>query len=177
MIILQCKDGVRPPRDAPEEEGFRASCKLYVAMTRAKKELILSFHDAASPWIAAVTGFIGTARWDEIETLDHEYRQGVPEVLPEFEPDRKIENILTLTGAEFLYTNQSRGLSLEAQDKLTELVDGRGLRAAGGGRRLKWSDIGSMLSDLRESRRPDALFGPNVANELRQHFPAYERHH
>jgi superfamily I DNA/RNA helicase len=29
LIIVQCTDGVLPPRDAPKEEEFRTSCKLY----------------------------------------------------------------------------------------------------------------------------------------------------
>ncbi|RVC68004.1 hypothetical protein EN766_30960, partial [Mesorhizobium sp. M2A.F.Ca.ET.046.02.1.1] len=161
LIILQCTDGVLPPHDAPEEEAFRASCKLYVAMTRAKRELILSFHDAASPWIAAVTSSIGTDRWSEVEVLDPALLQGVPEVLPEFEPDRQIEDASKLTGLEFVYTGHALGLSLEAQDKLIELVDGRGLRSARAGRRLKWPHMASAIADLTESRRHDLQFGPN----------------
>ena len=53
LIIVQCSDGILPPHDAPKEEEFRTSCKLYVAMTRAKRELILSFHGSLSPWIKA----------------------------------------------------------------------------------------------------------------------------
>src|ERR1019366_9553006 len=55
LIIIQCMDGVLPPHDAPKEEAFSASCKLYVAMTRAKRELILSLHNTLIPWIKAVT--------------------------------------------------------------------------------------------------------------------------
>jgi hypothetical protein len=172
LIILQCKDGVLPPHDAPKEEEFRASCKLYVAMTRAKRELILSFHDAASPWIAEVSNTIGTALWSEIEDIDPALLRGVPERLPEFEPDREVNESGKLTGLQFIYTASALGLSLEAQEKVTELVDGRGLRGAGGGsgsgRRLKWPNMGSLIADLRESRRHDLLFGSNVAEELRR---------
>ena len=51
LIIANCREGVLPAVDAPREEQFRDSCKLYVAMTRAKRELILSFTGAASPWV------------------------------------------------------------------------------------------------------------------------------
>jgi hypothetical protein len=167
LIILNCKNGVLPPHDAPVEEAYRASCKLYVAMTRAKRELILSFHGEASPWIAEVTDTIGTALWSEFEILDPALLRGIPELLPEFEPDRDIDDIGKLTGLQFLYAAHGLGLSLEAQDKLIELVDGRGLRAAGSLRRRKWQNMRSLIADLNESRRHDLQFGPNVAAELR----------
>jgi hypothetical protein len=167
LIILHCKDGVLPPIDAPHEEAFRASCKLYVSMTRAKRELILSFHGAASPWIAAVTGSIGTARWNEVENLDPAFAQGVPEVLPEFETERHEEDLGNLSGIQFVYSSYALGLSPEAQDKLIELVDGRGMRSAGGGRRLKWPSMRWLIADLMDSRKHDPLVGPNVAEELR----------
>jgi len=166
LIIIQCKDGVLPPHDAPEEEAFRASCKLYVAMTRAKRELILSFHDAASRWIQAVTGSIGEDKWSAFETLPHSLLQGVPEVLPEAESGKNIEDIGKLSGGQFIYTAHALGLSIQAQDKLIELVDGRGLVAARGNR-LRWSNMLSLLTDLRATKRYDLRFGSNVAAELR----------
>jgi hypothetical protein len=69
------------------------------------------------------------------------------------------------------YTSNALGLSLEAQDKLVDLVDGRGMRAAGGGTRLKWANMAALLDDLRASRRSDLRFGPNVVEEIRAlHF-------
>ncbi|MER9712748.1 UvrD-helicase domain-containing protein [Mesorhizobium sp. M0174] len=168
LIILNCRNGVLPPHDAPEEEAYRASCKLYVAMTRAKRELILSFNGEASPWVAEVTDTIGTALWSEFEILDPALLQGIPELLPEIEPDREIDDVGKLTGLQFLYTAHGLSSSLEAQDKLIELVDGRGLRAAGSLRRRKWQNMRSLITDLVESRRHDLQFGPNVAAELRR---------
>ena len=168
LIIVQCRDGVLPPHDAPKEEEFRTSCKLYVAMTRAKRELILSFHDAISPWIKAVTGTIGTDLWSEVESLDPLLLQGTPETLSEFEPAHDIGDISKLTGIQFIYTAQALGLSIAAQDKLIDLVDGRGARAAGSGARIKWPNINSLLNDLHANRRQDLQFGPNVAEELRK---------
>ena len=94
--------------------------------------------------------------------------QGTPESLPEIEPVKDATDAGSLTGLQFVYTTHALGLSLEAQDKLIELVDGRGMRAAGGGGRLKWPDVGSLLVDLRANRRSDLRFGPNVAEELRR---------
>ena len=171
LIILNCVDGVLPPRDAPVEESYRASCKLYVAMTRAKRELILSFHGKASPWIEAVSNTIGVESWSAFEHFDLNLLQGTPELLPEMEPDREIDEVGRLTGLQFVYTAHSLGLSLEAQDKLIELVDGRGLLRAKGGPRLKWQNISSVVADLVENHRPDQQLGPTVAAQLREFLP------
>jgi hypothetical protein len=64
------------------------------------------------------------------------------------------------------------GLSSEAQDKLVELVDGRGARSSSGGRRLRWATIGDLGLDLMTSRRNDLLLGPKVADELRSNLVA-----
>ncbi|MEZ2144789.1 3'-5' exonuclease [Bradyrhizobium sp. DN5] len=167
LIIVQCSEGVLPPRDAPKEEEFRTSCKLYVAMTRAKKELILSFHGALSAWIKAVSTTIGTGFWEEVEILEPGLMRGIPDRLPECEPIREVEDLRALTGREFIYTSQAVGLSSDAQDKLIELVDGRGLRSAGTGGRLKWPDMKSLLDDLHSGRRSDRVVGPSIAEELR----------
>lgn len=167
LIIVQCTDRVLPPRDTPVEEAHRAACKLYVAMTRARRELVLSFHGTASPWITDVSESIGTALWAEFEELDPAHIAGVPELLPEIEPESGLSSAYTLSGEQFLYTNFALGLSVEAQEKLVELVDGRGLVRSRSGRRVKWSNVGSLLRDLRQSRLHDTLLGPAVAAELR----------
>jgi hypothetical protein len=85
-------------------------------MTRARRELILSFHNAVSPWIEEVSGTIGTAMCGEVEKLEPDLLQGIPEILPEIEPDKDIEDLGKLTGIQFIYTAHALGLSLEAQD-------------------------------------------------------------
>jgi UvrD-like helicase C-terminal domain len=167
LIIVQCKDRVLPPHDSLEEERYRYACHLYVAMTRAKRELILSFHDKLSPWITQVGSTIGTAFWSDVENLDEALLQGVPDLLPEAE-NRDVVDVGRLTGLQFLFTPFALGLSVEAQDKISELVDGRGGIAAGSGRRLKWQNMDLLITDLTESRRHDPLFGPTVAAELRE---------
>ncbi|WP_262271841.1 3'-5' exonuclease [Microvirga yunnanensis] len=167
LIIVGCCDGVLPAHDAPPEEAFRETCKLYVAMTRAKRELILSFHGAASPWIRAVSGTIATDQWASSEVLEPAYLAGVPETIPEIDPDTQTDDTGALTGLQYLYTSRTLSLSGEAQDKLIDLVDGKGARAAGGGRRLRWANVGSLAANLRDSRRHDNLLGPKVAEELR----------
>lgn len=166
LIIVQCTSRVLPPADAPEEERHRAACKLYVAMTRAKRELILSFHGAASPWLTTVDDYLATDLWSEIEELRPEYLIGTPEVLAEMQ-DPSLGDVLDLTGSQFVYTGHAIGLSLEAQNKLVELVDGRGAIRGGSGQRIRWKNVGSLFGDLASNRLSDRTVGPVVAEELR----------
>jgi hypothetical protein len=167
LIVVNCCEHVLPARDAPAEEGFRDICKLYVAMTRAKHELVLSFHGSASKWLLAVSGTISMDHWQTVENLDVNLLQGAPRVLSELDPNVQATDSLSLTGVEFLYTSDALGLSPDAQEKLAELVDGKGLIRGGSGRRLKWATMGSLLADLNESRMQDGLLGPHIADEVR----------
>jgi hypothetical protein len=168
LIIVNCCNNVLPALDSPSEESFRDICKLYVAMTRAKRELILSFHDSASVWINAVSSSITMDYWNSCENLNAAYNQGVPNLLPETDPNTSNDNTLALSGAEFLYTPSALGLSLEAQERLSEIVDGKGLTRGGlGGRRLKWATMSSLVKDLNESHSHDNVIGPVIADEIR----------
>jgi len=109
--------------------------------------------------------------WNSFENLDPLLLQGLPEVLPEVDPNIHTEDPLALSGPQFLYTSHALGLSIEAQDKLWELADGRGLSRAGTGQRLKWASMASLIADLHETRLHDGLFGSKVAEELRAKLP------
>jgi hypothetical protein len=167
LIVVNCCEHILPARDAPSEEAFRDICKLYVAMTRAKRELVLSYHGSASEWIRAVSTSISTDDWCNIERLNDAFIQSVPCMLSEFDPNVQGDDWVSLKGPEFLYTSNSLGLSLDAQEKIVDLVDGKGLLRGGSGRRLKWTTMKSLLADLTGSRIHDSLLGPTVADEIR----------
>lgn len=170
LIIVNCSEGQIPARGAPEEEAFRQGCKLYVAMTRARKELILSFNGTASPWLAAVSDTIGVGSWAEYLEPDANLVMGIPQVLPEANPDLAEElDLSALTGQEYLFTSHALGLSNEAQEKLIALVDGRGAKDTGG-RRIRWRSIGALAEDFGRNRQSDSYFGSKVSDEIRDNL-------
>lgn len=172
LIVVNCKNGVLPANGAPPEEAFRQGCKLYVAMTRARRELVLSFSEEASPWLASVSDTIGVEAWSACEELEPDLMAGVPEVLTEYEEASDQETVASLTGTGYLHTSLALGLSVEAQEKLKELVDGRGAMNSAG-KRVRWKFVGDAASDLRRNRRSDLLFGSRVSEELRENFAKY----
>ena len=114
-----------------------------------------------------VSGSIAVDRWDGVEFLDPSMMAGVPPVLPDVDPDEHVEDVGELTGVQYLFTSKALGLTLDAQAKLADLVDGKGLLASGSKARLRWRSVRGLAEDLRATRRHDQLFGPLVAQELR----------
>jgi hypothetical protein len=170
LIIVNCCNGVLPSKMALPEEQFRDACKMYVAMTRARSELILSFSGAASPWLDAVKTTISTDDWSLVENVSEHLFVGIPEVLPEIDLNQQAGDLKALTGLQYIYTTNAMGLPVEAQEKLIELVDGKGARIAQTQTRTRWPSIETLAEDLFASKRYDQHIGPRVAEDLRKNF-------
>lgn len=168
MIILNCNKHVFPNPRLPKEEWYREISKLYVAMTRAKKELIISWSTELSGIFQGQKKFFRRDNW-------HKHLMERPDIkfdIKEITAERKSTNKNgSLLGREFLYTPSAIGISRELQNKLAELVNGN--RSFDPNRKRDgWQNMG----DLREyvnSRRADIptlnrVFGPVVFQELKQ---------
>jgi hypothetical protein len=144
MVIVNCAEGNLPPSGVPEQEVFRSASEFYVAMTRAKNQLVLSFSGTVCDWLATLD--IPISQWSDVVDTDDLPRVGVPGFLQEF-PDIEALNLRDLTGTEFIFTPYARGLEVELQEKLEEFVDGRGMLQARTQRRIKWKNIGALMDD------------------------------
>jgi hypothetical protein len=131
-------------------------------MTRARKNLYLSYSGQVSEWLKKAGDRLYSCGWDECIESNEALRIGVPERLHQFEGSDP--EAATLTGRQFLFTQMAHGLSLEAQEKLDELVDGRGL--ARGSQRIKWRNLADLANDLEKSPAARASFGSKTALEI-----------
>jgi superfamily I DNA/RNA helicase len=165
MVIVNCRRDVLPPLDAPREEAFRHGSRLYVAMTRARDELYLSYHDQLSPWLSSARDDLSFGSWSEVVGPADEFLVSPPVRLANVEEGRT-QDLLSLRGRQFNYTEWALGLSIEALNKIDELVDGRGLSRER--RRLKWATMRDASSDLEAYPHARRLFGSVVQNEVRQ---------
>jgi hypothetical protein len=156
MVIVNCAHGQLPPSGAPAQEVFRSASEFYVAMTRAKSQLILSFSGTVCKWLATLQ--LPVSRWSDVVDTDDMAGLGIPGFLQEF-PDTENLDLSALTGTEFVFTPYARGLDVDLQEKLEDLVDGRGLLQAGTQRRLRWRNIGSLHDDL-QSGAGGMIWGP-----------------
>jgi hypothetical protein len=120
MIILNCSSTTMPHPALPVEESYRDLCKLYVAMTRAKTELIVSYIDAPSSFLVKAISKFTSGEWDV-------YSEKI--ILPDgvnsmeqfsFSPKEKRK----LTAKEILHLPEVVGLSTAAQEKMMQLVTG-----------------------------------------------------
>jgi len=169
MVIVNCREGTLPPSDAPPEEIYRDGCKLYVAMTRAKNDLYISYSGRPSIWLANAKEKLTFHDWSEVEELDDRFLTDKLYHISEVEDETTL-NELDLNGIQFCYTNKALGLSLEAQHKLRKLVDGRG--ATESGKRIKWKTVSDALSDLQRLPNARRLFGPTTSDEIRERLSA-----
>ena len=73
----------------------------------------------------------------------------VPTRLDEvYDPDDELDELIGMTGEEFIYTKYAFGLTVDHQNKITELVDGKGLISSPRRENVKWRDMRSLSIDL-----------------------------
>ncbi len=143
VCILNCNKGVIPNETLPKGEWYREISKFYVAMTRAKLSLMISHSDDIAGMLENCKEYFVEADWEEHEGKNSVEGFRMPP--PMVTQNEKDENILEMTGDQFLHTRRAVGISPELYDKLSELVDGRG--AMRNGRRVKWQNIGQAVKE------------------------------
>lgn len=144
MIVVNCTLIALPPEGVAEDEVYRNASQLYVAITRAKNQVILSYSGQPSKWLENPRVGLDFDEWEKFVSLEALPDVAMPGFLPEF-PDQNSKVLRSLTGRQFLYTPYARGFDLELQAKIEDLVDGAGLRRDG--KRTKWKNIGVLLDD------------------------------
>lgn len=162
MCIINCNDGIIPNHSLPEEEWYYDICKLYVAMTRAKSELIISYSSALSHIFADFGDLFIYAHWSE-----HQYLRKVT-LLNIFDEEQVInesKEFLQMTGNRFLYTKMAVGISIELQSKLDDLITGKS--SATDGKTTEWKTIGEALNE-RNVPNIAQQFGPKTYREFKE---------
>lgn len=167
--LLNCNKSTIPTVGMPEEEWYRDLSKFYVAMTRAKRELIVSFSSELSGFIEGCLGYFVAGEWSDyapITTLPNF-------TFPRFPSHAKIdESALDLTGKKFLYSRKAIGLTPDLQDKLMERVEGNVRRELGVGGRMRqigWRTVRELL-EAKEEATPRTLFGPESWDQIKKHL-------
>jgi superfamily I DNA/RNA helicase len=168
MCIVNCNSGVLPNPDLPRDECYRELSKLYVAMTRAKQELILSYSGELSEFVVSSLDDFVKAKWSE-----HTESYSIPNfVFPvtvgrTSDDGKRGGDHLRLTGKEFLYTPEAVGTPIEVQDKMVELITG--IDRSLNGTQENWSNIGHAL-ESRHVTRMSFLMGKETFQRFRKVF-------
>jgi len=165
MCIINCSSGIVPDTLLPEEEWYREITKLYVAMTRAKQELILSFSGEMSIFLDKAKEYFVFSSWK-----DHEksYKIDGFKISLKTEIDFKTNEILGMTGKEFLYTKEATGLPLIVQDKMISLIKGKNVRNKNY-KQMEWNNLKETIYGTNKSNM-EKRFGRETYNKLKNHF-------
>lgn len=170
VIIVNLNNDVLPNRMLPEKEQFRDLSRLFVAMTRAKTELALSWSSEKSEFLENISDHVLEGGWDEQVSLESMVEVGLPPRLD----DLRSENIPMcdlgeMTGEQFLYTAHAVGLSPELVAKLRENITGRKrTEKQHGGENVTthWQNIGAALHDTLRLPASRRIFGRVVVREF-----------
>ena len=168
VIILNCESGVLPQNGIHEDEVYRSACQFYVAMTRAKNDLYLSYHTEPSRWLKN-TQKIHRVDWSMVEEIKGLRLTDIPQKLHErHDPKDRMDIFSGMTGLEFIYTPTARGLTVEQQSRLIEFVDGRGMFSSSQKMNIKWRDMRALISDSKSNPNTKVLIGPQLTMHLNQ---------
>ncbi|MCM4162999.1 MULTISPECIES: UvrD-helicase domain-containing protein [unclassified Arenibacter] len=171
VIIVNCSKNEFPNSKLPQSEKFREISKLYVSMTRAKKELIISYNDHLSEVFETSLEFFNSdTNWQEYIDESKAKEIEIPETETVFDnnPSYKL-----LNGRELLYQPIAVGLSLSAQQKIVDSIQGKSSSATNGSPD-GWKTVGEFKESLFSTRlfpHMSRLLGPKVVEEIREKLP------
>lgn len=170
MVVINCADGTIPQRHLPERESFRELCKLYVAMTRAKRELVMSYTGSLSPFLIGAEEYFSVGSWVEHEVVPAEISVRTQSGATRDEEPR--EKWL-VTGRDFLKTREAVGLTVATQDAILAAVTGRSLFRRVGGRQkqVEWEHFYAFFRSLSsDPRSRTGIVNKEIWEELESNF-------
>ena len=167
VVVVNCSVGVLPHPNLPREESFRDLCKLYVAMTRAKTQLVVSYTNAPSPFIeAAQTCFV--------EALFEEYAERVDTGGIRL-PDQFIPKLLDSeawgrSGKAFLKSRDAVGLDRVVQEEIVSHVTGTERVRGRERKQLEWKTFGSFAKSMADPRTRHQIVSEEAWATLSAHL-------
>ncbi len=121
VVVVNCSAAILPHPDLPPAESFRDLCRLYVAMTRAKTQLVLSYSGMLSPFVAAARDmFVESLFANYAERLEQTGLNLPPASFPKLGDAKAWEK----NGRGFLRSRDAVGLDRTLQDEILTHVTG-----------------------------------------------------
>lgn len=169
MIIVNCGIDTVPSPHAPHEEAFRDLSRLYVAMTRARQQLVISYCGEKSRFLTKQLHRFAQDSWGNYLAEETELTGiDLPQRLEELRRDDQEHEILSLSGEEYLYTDHALGCSSILIEKMRNLITGRSRVVSGNP--SEWKTISQALKDTSSNVRCRQVFGPEGYRLLRERF-------
>tara|TARA_B100000787_G_scaffold168825_1_gene158401 strand:+ start:4561 stop:7143 length:2583 start_codon:yes stop_codon:yes gene_type:complete len=161
MLVINLSAGVMPNALAPESEHFNDLATLYVAMTRAKTQLILSYHGEISSLLVDIDEeFFLLDNWANYGEKPSDFKLISPIPLNEITSEENVvASVAEMTGMEFLYTNYAIGLSIELISRLRDKV-------GYDSNQHSTRDMGWIYHNVKKEPREYNSFGRDMSKQL-----------
>ena len=162
VVIVNCNAQSIPDPALPEGERYRDLSRLYVSMTRAKDQLVLSFSGKESEFLEKSHDLFLVASWSEYLDQEGLIEYGIPKSLNdlrlgEVNTISQYKSPLDMTGPEFLYTKHAIGLPKLLIDKIRKIIPGSTTRRNGSV--VKWRTLREASEDLKIDPKSRQAFG------------------
>lgn len=167
VVVINCSQGVLPHPNLPAEESFRDLCRLYVAMTRAKTQLVVSYSSTVSQFIAAARENFVEAAFDDY--AECQSTQGC--VLPAAAIPKLLDpEAWGRPGIGFLKSRGAVGLDRVVQNEILSHVTGTERRRGREQKQLEWKTFGSFAKDMEDPRARHQIISEEAWASLVEHL-------
>lgn len=167
VVVANCTSRVMPHPQLPEEESFRDLSRLYVAMTRAKTQLIVSYSAGLSRFVEAARNCFTEATYEEHAEPTE---LGALQMPSPAIPQRHDPEMWSLNGRQFLKTLDATGLPRVVQDIIATKVSGVTKLQGSKRRQTEWKDFHSFYSAMQDPRKRHMIISEESWKSLYQHF-------
>lgn len=167
VIVVNCTSAVMPHPILPAEESFRDLSRLYVAMTRAKTQLLVSYHGIPSKFIE-----VARDTFTEGQFLEHaELNGGLDMEFPAPAiPNLRDPEVWSGSARPFLKSRDAVGMSRPVQDAILAWVTGKSLLRGPRHKQTEWKTFGSFISSMRNPRARIKVISEEAWEALNDHL-------
>ena len=174
MIVLNCCRGVIPHPHLPEQEWFRDLCKLYVALTRAKTELIVSYSGEASVFLIESGQCFSPGEWTEYGLIPKS-RVAIKWPSASIAIAGNLD-AWDIRGKDFLKLRDAVGLSTAAQDAILKAVTGvhkNVSRPGGTQKQTEWKTFRDFFTSIQSPRVAVGVISNEALEELNFRYKVF----
>jgi AAA domain/UvrD-like helicase C-terminal domain len=167
VVVINCTSAVMPHPILPDEESFRDLSRLYVAMTRAKTQLLVSYHGTPSKFIEAARDTFTEGQFLEHTELTDVLTVDFP--APSI-PELKNPDVWNHSAIPFLKSRDAVGLSRSVQDAILSRVTGTDLLRGSRHKQMEWKSLGSFISSMQNPNTRYQVISPEAWQALNAHL-------
>ena len=167
VVVVNCTSSVMPHPILPDEESFRDLSRLYVAMTRAKTQLLVSYHGTPSKFIEVARDTFTEGNFLEHAELTDGFNVDFP--APSI-PELRNPDVWSHSAKPFLKSRDAVGLSRPVQDAILSRVTGKDLLRGLRHKQMEWKSFGAFLSSMQSPNARNQVISPEAWQALNTHL-------